>query len=96
MGPLQGIRVIDLTAVVMGPSASQALGDMGAAIIKVESPEGDITRQIGPSRNPGMGAMYLNTNRNNTDYWVSRFRYFAHRDPLSVSHLFVFTHNWQQ
>ena len=64
MGPLQGIRVIDLTAVVMGPSASQALGDMGAAIIKVESPEGDITRQIGPSRNPGMGAMYLNTNRN--------------------------------
>ena len=64
MGPLQGIRVIDLTAVVMGPSASQALGDMGAAIIKVESPEGDITRQIGPSRNPGMGAMYLNANRN--------------------------------
>jgi crotonobetainyl-CoA:carnitine CoA-transferase CaiB-like acyl-CoA transferase len=64
MGPLQGIRVIDLTAVLMGPSASQALGDMGATIIKVEAPEGDIVRQIEPSRNPGMGAIYLNANRN--------------------------------
>ena len=64
MGPLQGIRVIDLTAVLMGPSASQALGDMGATIIKVEAPEGDIIRQIQPCRNPGMGAIYLHANRN--------------------------------
>ncbi|AZI35643.1 CaiB/BaiF family protein [Caenibius tardaugens NBRC 16725] len=64
MGPLQGIRVIDLTAVLMGPSASQAMGDMGATIIKVEAPEGDIVRQILPAKNPGMGAIYLNANRN--------------------------------
>ncbi len=62
-GPLSGIRIIDLTAVLMGPYATQTLGDMGADIIKVEAPDGDITRQIGPMRNPGMGPVYMNANR---------------------------------
>lgn len=64
MGPLQGIRIIDMSAVLMGPYASQMLGDYGADVIKVESPEGDVTRQIGPMRGPGMGPMFLNANRN--------------------------------
>jgi len=64
MGPLQGIRIIDMTTVVMGPFATQMLGDMGAEVIKVESPEGDVTRQIAPFRSPGMGALYMNANRN--------------------------------
>ncbi|MDF1855302.1 CoA transferase [Pseudooceanicola sp.] len=63
MGPLQGLRVLDLTSVLMGPYATQILGDFGADIIKVEAPEGDVTRQIGPTRNAGMGAVFLNTNR---------------------------------
>ncbi|KIZ40050.1 MULTISPECIES: CoA transferase [Rhodopseudomonas] len=63
MGPLQGIRIIDMTSVLMGPFATQTLGDYGAEIIKVESPDGDITRQIGPTRNPQMGPVYLNANR---------------------------------
>src|SRR5713226_2184638 len=63
-GPLDGVRVVDCTTVVLGPWAAQQLGDLGADVIKVEPPEGDTTRQLGPMKNPGMGAFYLAVNRN--------------------------------
>ena len=62
-GPLEGVRVIDLTSVLMGPFASQNLGEMGADVIKIEAPQGDLVRQIGPARHAGMGPVFLNANR---------------------------------
>ncbi len=63
-GPLAGVRILDMTSVVMGPFATQILGDMGADIIKVEPPAGDNMRWVGPMRNPGMGHIHMHLNRN--------------------------------
>lgn len=63
-GPLSGLRVLDLSTVVLGPMTGQYLGDMGADVIKIETPDGDVTRAIGPRRNEGMGALFLANNRN--------------------------------
>ncbi len=63
-GALAGIRVIDLTATVMGPSTTQLLGDHGADVIKVESASGDTTRRVPPNKSPDMGCAFLQLNRN--------------------------------
>lgn len=63
-GPLHGVRVLELTSVVLGPWACQMLGDLGADVVKVEPPGGDSNRQLGPARHPGMAALFLTCNRN--------------------------------
>src|SRR5260370_29020997 len=62
-GPVGGVRILDCRTVVLGPWAAQQLGDLGADVIKIEPPEGDTTRQLGPARHPGMAAFYLGCNR---------------------------------
>jgi crotonobetainyl-CoA:carnitine CoA-transferase CaiB-like acyl-CoA transferase len=63
-GPLDGVRVVELTSVVLGPWACQLLADMGADVVKVEAPYGDSNRRLGAAHHPGMAALYLTCNRN--------------------------------
>lgn len=62
-GPLQGVRVIDLTAMVMGPYCTQIMADMGADVIKVEPPQGDDTRYVSVGPAPGLSGVFVNVNR---------------------------------
>lgn len=63
-GPLAGVRVLDMTSVMMGPYATQLLGDFGADVIKIEAEEGDILRHASAMKKPAMGCIFMHTNRN--------------------------------
>lgn len=81
MQPLHGIRVLDLSRVLAGPYCTMVLGDLGADVIKVESPEGDETRGWGPPFAAGESAYYLCVNRNKRGI-VADFKTAEGRDLL--------------
>ena len=57
-GPLEGVRILDLTSMISGPLATRILGDQGADVIKVEPPGGDMVRHLGPNRG-GLTATFV-------------------------------------
>lgn len=93
-GALDGVRIVDLTTVILGPWATQMLGDMGADVIKVETHHGDTTRHTGDRRNPEMAAFFMATNRNKRSV-VLDLRKQEARDALFklVGTADVFVHN---
>lgn len=64
MRPLEGVRVLELGNTLMAPYAGQWLADLGADVVKIEPPEGDTARRIGPRTEPDMAAIFLAANRN--------------------------------
>jgi crotonobetainyl-CoA:carnitine CoA-transferase CaiB-like acyl-CoA transferase len=93
-GPLSGVRVVELTSVVLGPWACQILADMGADVVKIEAPRGDSNRTLGAYAHPGMAALYLTCNRNKRSLVLDLKRPDA-RDALLalVKQADVFIHN---
>ena len=63
-GPLSHVTVLDMTQFLAGPYGSQILGDLGARVIKIETPDGDITRNTPPYFHQGESAYFLSVNRN--------------------------------
>lgn len=85
MQPLHGIRVLDLSRVLAGPYCTMVLGDLGADVIKVESPEGDETRGWGPPFAGGESAYYLCVNRNKRSIVVD----FKTDDGRAILHALI-------
>ena len=81
--PLEGIRILDLTTVMLGPYATQMLGDYGADVVKIEAPEGDSTRRTGPAVEAGMAATFVGANRSKRSI-VLDLKQAAARDALML------------
>src|SRR5436190_7366470 len=94
---LKGLRSLDLTSVILGPYATQILGDLGAEVIKFEPPEGDSMRPVAPQAAPGLSAIFANCNRNKRSVMLD-LKTEAGRAALEklISTADAFVHNMRQ
>ncbi|GIR71688.1 MAG: hypothetical protein CM15mP74_29390 [Halieaceae bacterium] len=95
--PLEGIRVVEMTSVVLGPYACQMLGDLGADVVKIEPLAGDTNRNLGPHANdPKMSALFLTCNRNKRSVALDLKSDAGERLPSSSSRRPIFVvHNFR-
>lgn len=84
-GPLAGIRVLDVTSVIMGPWATQLLGDLGAEVIAVEAARGDTNRAMGPGPHPQLSGISLNLLRNKRNVSIDFKHPEGHRALLAIA-----------
>jgi crotonobetainyl-CoA:carnitine CoA-transferase CaiB-like acyl-CoA transferase len=84
-GPLAGVRVLDVTSVVMGPYATQILGDLGADVISIESARGDTNRAMGPGPLPQLSGVALNLLRNKRNVSLDFKHPEGHRAVLAIA-----------
>ena len=93
-GPLAGIKVVDLTAMVFGPYATQTMADLGADVVKVEAPAGDPMRYISPGPAPDLSGVFCNINRGKKSV-VLDLRDPAHAEALRglIAEADVFIHS---
>ena len=84
-GPLAGVRVLDLTSVVMGPFATQLLGDLGADVITIEPPRGDNNRSMGPGPHPQLSGVALNLLRNKRNVMIDFKHPAGHEALLAIA-----------
>ena len=92
---LEGVKIIDMTSVIFGPFCTQMLAEMGADVIKVEPPGGDIFRRAGvPAQTPGMGPCHMTLNRGKRSVILD----LKQRDDAALMHAMIadadiFIHN---
>jgi crotonobetainyl-CoA:carnitine CoA-transferase CaiB-like acyl-CoA transferase len=84
-GPLDGLRVLDITSVIMGPYATQILGDLGADVISVEPPRGDANRAMGPGPTRQFSGVALNLLRNKRNVTIDFKHSEGHTALLDVA-----------
>src|SRR5690348_2271643 len=93
-GPIAGIKVVDMTSVIMGPYATQILADLGAEVIEIASPKPDNIRTVPPFHHPGMSGIALNLHRNKRSLNLDLKNKFAKEALLKlVKGADVFIHN---
>src|SRR5579863_9749333 len=84
-GPLAGVRILDVTSVIMGPYATQLLGDLGADVIGVEAARGDTNRSMGPGPHPQLSGVSLNLLRNKRNVSIDFKHPAGHRALLDIA-----------